>query len=128
MFVMPAQCEAFGNRFPPIGRQVMFNVVLDDKTGRPRAENVRPVDSVGQDGMVGVLSHDKGSYGFITLLTPLEDGEKTMFVMPAQCESFGGVFPPIGTEVAFEVVLDDKTGRRRAQNVRLTTNYQNFLD
>jgi cold shock CspA family protein len=81
----------------------------------------------GQDGMVGVLSHDKGSYGFITLLTPLEDGETSMFVMPAQCESFGGVFPPIGTEVAFEVVLDDKTGRRRAQNVRLSGTFQNFL-
>merc|ERR1712232_1095805 len=136
MFAMPLNCGAFGGAFPPIGTAVMFEVTADAKTGRPRAENVRPAPTKGYaakpsakpsaytpfeaeassegETMAGVMTHDKGQFGFITL----EDGVNTMFAMPLNCEAFGKAFPPIGTKLMFEVITDSKTGRPRASNVR----------
>merc|ERR1712056_163236 len=47
MFVIPSVCEAFGrgkgqDLLPPIGTRVMYDIVLDERTGRPRAHNVQP--------------------------------------------------------------------------------------
>lgn len=134
MFFMPIQCEAFGGVCPPVGTRVIYEVTEDAKTRRPRAENVRPEDpdtppsarvgsaratSLGGEtergSYRGAIKVNSGSFGFI-----LQDsGEADMFVMPAQCADFGGRLPPVGTRVTYDVGLDPKTEKPRAENLQL---------
>eukprot|EP00927_Polykrikos_kofoidii_P071213 TRINITY_DN67512_c0_g1_i1.p1 TRINITY_DN67512_c0_g1~~TRINITY_DN67512_c0_g1_i1.p1 ORF type:complete len:790 (+),score=121.76 TRINITY_DN67512_c0_g1_i1:49-2418(+) len=124
MFFMPTQCEAFGGVCPPVGTRVMYSVVLDPKTERLRAEAVQPEKEgesipsavpVATDGWLsGTMKHGStGKWGFIEQ----DSGEKDMFVMPAQCEGFGGSLPSGGARVAYTVIVDPKTGRPRAETV-----------
>jgi len=132
MFVIPGSCTSFGNAIPPVGTEVEYEVVVDQKTGRPRAENVRPPEGAepaqgapghevlrprppaglaGSAGGAGTFISDQGKFGFIEQ----DSGGDNMFVMPKSFE--GGVFPPIDTRVNYDVVLDSKTGRPRAEGV-----------
>lgn len=134
MFLMPAQCQAFGGICPAVGTRVVYSVVVDGKTGKPRAEEVQPeeaflatatssmhdppdiVGSLLAAGLSsGTIKQNSGRFGFI-----LQDsGEADMFVMPVQCQAFGGVCPPVGTSVLYTVATDPKTGKPRAENVQL---------
>jgi len=107
MFVMPRGCIAFDGTFPPIGTRVVYEVVVDEKTKKPRAENVRP-------GCAGTMDRVKGTFGFIKQ----DSGEDDMFVMPRGCAAFNDTFPPIGCRVVYEVVIDSKTGKPRAEDVQ----------
>ncbi|CAE7244534.1 unnamed protein product [Symbiodinium natans] len=104
MFVLPFSCGAFGNQIPPVGTRVEYDVVPDPKTGKTKADNVRPGMKTGSIGKCGA------QFGFINQ----DNGEAEMFVLPKSC---GGEIPPVGTRVMYEVVQDQKTGRPRAENV-----------
>eukprot|EP00930_Biecheleria_cincta_P069492 TRINITY_DN57229_c0_g1_i1.p1 TRINITY_DN57229_c0_g1~~TRINITY_DN57229_c0_g1_i1.p1 ORF type:complete len:830 (+),score=102.99 TRINITY_DN57229_c0_g1_i1:30-2492(+) len=137
MFVLPASCAAFGGALPPVGTEVMFSVVTDAKTGRPRADNVEPARTLdlsavtaavsppepwnfGQTSTAlipgahsGVITKDTGRFGFITTA----DGSE-VFVLPVSCRGFGGTLPPRGTQVQFNMISDPVTGRPRADDVQ----------
>merc|ERR1712039_249358 len=111
----------FGNQLPPIGTRVVFSVGLDSQKGQPTAENVQSEESfsvsgdVGSQVLSGTMFKASGNFGFIKQ----DNGEADMFVMPAQCDSFGQTLPPVGTRVTYEVSTDAKSGRLRAENVEL---------
>lgn len=144
MFVLPSCCEAFGGFFPPIGTRVQFSVYFDTRNGKPRAENVSPeTGSQGQafpleqtngfnfsavqqpqpqpqanyppgNSFSGKFDRERGTYGFIKQDSGMDD----MFALPGACEAYGGVFPPIGTRVTYNVTYDAKSGKPVAERVR----------
>lgn len=107
LFVMPRECTGFGGMFPQLGARVVFELASNNKTGKPKAQNVRP-------GCSGTMSKNKGSFGFISQ----DSGEPDLFVMPRQCAYFGGNFPDIGTRVVYEVTMNMKTGKPCAEDVQ----------
>merc|ERR1712046_11346 len=44
LFLLPFQCKAFKEEIPLEGTRVVYRIGSDQKTGRPRAENVRSED------------------------------------------------------------------------------------
>lgn len=113
MFVMPNACAGFGGQLPPVGTPLQYFVVVDEKTGKPRAEDVQPAGFGGDAPQTGVMLAVHAKYGFITP----DAGGENMFVIPSACVGFGGQFPPVGTRVRYAVVADEKTGRPRADDV-----------
>jgi cold shock CspA family protein len=108
---------SFGKKVPPKGTRVTYGVKLDSRAGKivELAIDVE-LDAI-LFGQTGVMQDDKIKFGFIKP----DDGGENMFVLPQHCQGFGEFsLPPLGTAVAYDVVLDDKTGLRRAENVRPT--------
>ena len=70
---------------------------------------VTTTPEVDQEPQKGTFICVHEHFGFINV----PDGPD-MFVLPSACEAFGGVLPPTGTEMTFEVVTDARTGRPRA--------------
>jgi len=118
MFVTSSDCVGFNWAFPPPGTRVLYDVVTDAKTGRPRADSVTPEGGgemavLPRGKLTGTFSCSKGNFGFIKQ----DSGRDDMFVMSTSCTGFGGVFPPPGTRVMYDVVTDGKTGRPRGEDV-----------
>lgn len=112
MFVLPGSCTSCGEGIPPVGTRVLYRVVADMKTGKPRAEDVNLEAEDWASEKAGSIMECGERYGFI-----LEDTGEKMFLMPAACSAFGSVIPPEGTRVTFRVVPHRKTGRLRAEDV-----------
>jgi cold shock CspA family protein len=139
-----ADVFALNNRYgssplPPVGSRVSFEIIMDVKTGRPRAEHIQlegvggnvvsgnkgnqggcgcggPKQNVTQPSdaiLTGTVLLNKGQFGFIEQ----DNGDANMFCMPQCCRLFNNVIPDVGTKVQYKVVLDEKTGRTRADNV-----------
>lgn len=64
--------------------------------------------------MSGIVKQSGDKYGFIIP----DSGEPDMFMMPQQCQAFGGVCPPIGTRVIYRSEVDAKSGRPKATDVQ----------
>eukprot|EP00931_Biecheleriopsis_adriatica_P072002 TRINITY_DN45_c0_g1_i1.p1 TRINITY_DN45_c0_g1~~TRINITY_DN45_c0_g1_i1.p1 ORF type:complete len:228 (+),score=49.29 TRINITY_DN45_c0_g1_i1:66-686(+) len=116
MFCLPPQ----GGELPAPGTRVMYEVIMDPKTGRPRAENLQLEDAAmsGMSGMLGgaskgsgTMQHIKSNFGFIKP----DSGGEDVFCLPPQ----GGALPPVGTRVVYDIIMDPKTGRARAENIEL---------
>mmetsp|Transcript_77571 Transcript_77571/g.222145 ORF Transcript_77571/g.222145 Transcript_77571/m.222145 type:complete len:678 (-) Transcript_77571:125-2158(-) len=131
MFCMPIACKAFGKQFPAIGTRVTYAVVLDEKTGRPRADGVEPEgggmmitptwDAAASASALalamgaevsGTMKAVCGNYGFIT-----QDTGSDVFVLPQCCPGYNGVLPEVGTRLKYTLTTDSKTGKVRADNV-----------
>ena len=54
-----------------------------------------------------------GKYGFIKQAS----GDDMMFVRPKACVGFYGQFPEPGTGLSYSIVLDERTGHPRAEDV-----------
>jgi cold shock CspA family protein len=61
----------------------------------------------------GVVLRNNGKFAFIKQ----DNGEADMFVMPNGCSGYGGQIPMEGEQVGFHVVIDEKSGRPRAEGV-----------
>lgn len=140
LFAIPQCCPGFGNTLPGVGARVAYNTAIDEKTGRARADNVRP-DGESATPVIGMQRAATPSWGGAgaraSLLSPFESGgtllknngkfgfiqqdsgEADLFSIPQCCPGFGNTLPDIGTRVVYSVATDEKTGRPRADNVRL---------
>ena len=49
IFVIPTACAQFGFQLPPVGTKVIFKVVKDERTGRPRADDVKTESESGDN-------------------------------------------------------------------------------
>jgi len=148
MFVMPGACKACGERFPPKGTRVTYNVVADPRSGKVKGEDLQIEGGVlggmspsamalVQSALAGVkktgyqqvsapVQQNPGQYAtgkFDRERTSFgfikqDSGQDDMFVLPGCCEAFGGVFPPIGTHVMYSINHDTRNGKPIAENVQ----------
>ena len=133
MYVLPSSCPAFGFTLPAAGTRVVFDVVMQPKTGKPMADNVRPEPSATSEAAspacptasqanaasqanerAGTMGRSSGRFGFIKQ----DEGQPDMFVLPISCAALGGKLPATGTRVVYDVVTDSRTGRPRANEVK----------
>ncbi|CAK0888192.1 unnamed protein product, partial [Prorocentrum cordatum] len=72
LFVLPGAC--CGGEVPPVGTRVAYTIGANAKTGQPLAQGVRPEGEPGPGAAAGagageasgVVSQNKGTFGFIT--------------------------------------------------------------
>jgi len=112
------------NRAPSLGTPVAFVLGADPKSGKQRAQTIqletskKPFDSQRLQGTLAEWNPKKAC-GFIQGIGPAGKrffAHKSEFAVP-----FGdGEDPPIGTPVSFVFGVDARSGRERAQDIRMS--------
>jgi len=110
---------------PPVGTPMSFVLGIDTKSGKQRAQDIRSPEDGGYDAheperLYGTLD-DWNSVKACGFIHCLDVQGKKMFAHKSEfAEPFAdGDEPPIGTQVSFIPGLDAKSGKERAQDIRI---------
>lgn len=109
---------------PPVGTMLSFVPGVDTKSGRERAQDIQLATEEAQSEDVsriyGTLIDwkDGKACGFIECVDP--PGKRIFAHKSEFAEAFvDGAAPPIGTEMSFVLGVDTKSGKERAQDIRV---------
>jgi len=111
---------------PPPGTVVSFALGIDARSGKERAQDIRVegdpglADSLGPPRLLGVLADwkAKSACGFVECIDP--PGKRYFAHKSEFAEQFpDGAEPPLGTTLSFTPGVDQRSGRERAQGIRV---------
>merc|ERR1719240_1598882 len=83
------------------------------RPARTRSNNSSQDDSIGVQG-VGTITKSSERFGYLQQ----DSGEQDLFLLPRDCEAFGGQIPPKGTRVRYTVGVDQQKGLPKAQEIQ----------
>ncbi|KAG7384303.1 Cold shock domain-containing protein E1 [Phytophthora boehmeriae] len=99
---------------PHIDDKVLFDEVLDKRTGKTKAVKVRVLQLNPKNRETGAINAMKDDFGFIKCAERSGDAYFRFSDVMGSSRNFGN-----GTEVAFDVVVDNKSDHVRASRVQI---------
>lgn len=99
---------------PHVDDKVLFDQVLDKRTGKMKAVKVRVLQLNPKNRETGVITAMKEDFGFIKCAERSSDAYFRFSDVMGSSRNFGN-----GTEVAFDVVVDNKSDHVRASRLQI---------